>query len=83
MNGSKAGGPWAAILSRRSSTQKLKGRAADDTLTDKKGKELYAEEKAFRSKRKLVQEKRIKFAARIPAFMYLTDFREILFMGRE
>jgi hypothetical protein len=26
--------------------------------------------------RKLVQEKLIKFASRVPAFMYLTDFRE-------
>lgn len=35
-----------------------------------------AEEKEFKSKRKRVQEKLIKFATRIPAFMYLTDFRE-------
>src|SRR5690606_13972963 len=28
------------------------------------------------SKRKLIQEKLIKFATRIPVFMYLTDFRE-------
>jgi hypothetical protein len=35
-----------------------------------------AKEKEFKSKRKLVQEKLIKFATRIPAFMYLTDFRE-------
>jgi hypothetical protein len=34
------------------------------------------EEKEYKSKRKLVQEKLIKFATRIPAFMYLTDFRE-------
>lgn len=33
-------------------------------------------EKEYKSKRKLVQEKLIKFATRIPAFMYLTDFRE-------
>ncbi len=38
-------------------------------------KELSDEEKEFKSKRKLVQEKLIKFATRIPAFMYLTDFR--------
>jgi len=29
-----------------------------------------------KSKRKQIQEKLIKFATRIPAFMYLTDFRE-------
>jgi len=34
------------------------------------------EEKEYRSKRKQIQEKLIKFATRIPAFMYLTDYRE-------
>jgi hypothetical protein len=38
--------------------------------------EITVEEKEYKSKRKLVQEKLIKFATRIPAFMYLTDFRE-------
>jgi len=42
----------------------------------KEKKELTDEEKEYKSKRKLVQEKLIKFATRIPAFMYLTDFRE-------
>jgi len=37
---------------------------------------LSAEEREYKSKRKLIQEKLIKFATRIPAFMYLTDFRE-------
>jgi hypothetical protein len=39
-------------------------------------KQLTDEEKEYKSKRKLVQEKLIKFATRIPPFMYLTDFRE-------
>ncbi|WP_078354493.1 DEAD/DEAH box helicase family protein [Mycobacteroides chelonae] len=39
-------------------------------------KELTEEEKEYRSKRKQIQEKLVKFATRIPAFMYLTDFRE-------
>ena len=38
--------------------------------------ELSEEEKEFKSKRKEIQEKLIKFATRIPIFMYLTDFRE-------
>ena len=38
--------------------------------------ELSEEEKEYKSKRKQIQEKLIKFATRIPAFMYLTDFRE-------
>jgi hypothetical protein len=46
------------------------------SLTPKEKKELSDEEKEYKSKRKLVQEKLIKFATRIPAFMYLTDFRE-------
>ena len=34
------------------------------------------DEKEFKSKRKEIQEKLIKFATRIPVFMYLTDYRE-------
>jgi hypothetical protein len=37
---------------------------------------LSEEEKEYKSKRKQIQEKLIKFAIRIPAFMYLTDYRE-------
>jgi len=44
--------------------------------TDKQKKVLTAEEKEYKSKRKQIQDKLIKFATRIPAFMYLTDFRE-------
>jgi len=47
-----------------------------DDITPKEKKELTAEEKEYKSKRKQIQEKLIKFATRIPAFMYLTDFRE-------
>ena len=39
-------------------------------------KHLSDEEKEYRSKRKEIQTKLIKFATRIPIFMYLTDFRE-------
>lgn len=55
-----------------SATKKEKG--AD--LSKKEKKELSDEEKEYKSKRKQIQEKLIKFATRIPAFMYLTDFRE-------
>jgi hypothetical protein len=34
------------------------------------------DEKEFKSKRKEIQENLIKFATRIPVFMYLTDYRE-------
>lgn len=53
-------------------TKKEKG----DKLSDKKKRELTEEEKDYKSKRKQIQEKLIKFATRIPAFMYLTDYRE-------
>jgi hypothetical protein len=39
-------------------------------------KQLTDAQKEYKSKRKQIQEKLIKFATRIPAFMYLTDFRE-------
>lgn len=48
----------------------------DRDLTAKEKKQLTEEEKKYKSKRKLVPEKLIKLATRIPAFMYLTDFRE-------
>jgi hypothetical protein len=53
-------------------TKKEKG----DKISDKKKRELTEAEKEYKSKRKLIQEKLIKFATRIPAFMYLTDYRE-------
>jgi len=37
---------------------------------------LSDEEKEYKSKRKEIQKKLIKFATRIPVFMYLTDYRE-------
>ena len=39
-------------------------------------KKIREEEKQYKSLRKQVQEKLIKFATRIPIFMYLTDYRE-------
>jgi hypothetical protein len=53
-------------------TKKEKG----EDLSPKEKKELSDDEKEYKSKRKQIQEKLIKFATRIPAFMYLTDFRE-------
>ena len=53
-----------------------KRKSKGEELSRQEKKELSQEEKEYRSKRKQVQEKLIKFATRIPAFMYLTDFRE-------
>jgi hypothetical protein len=64
------------IISSSEHIKELKGKAKTGTLSDKEKKELSDEEKEFKSKRKQVQEKLIKFATRIPAFMYLTDYRE-------
>ncbi len=53
-----------------------KAKRDGETLTKKEKAELTAEEKEFKSKRKEIQEKLIKFATRIPIFMYLSDYRE-------
>jgi hypothetical protein len=64
------------IINKSEQVKALKNKAKDKDLSAKEKKELSDEEKEYKSKRKLVQEKLIKFATRIPAFMYLTDFRE-------
>lgn len=64
------------IINKSEKIKELKNKAKDKDLSAKEKRELTEEEKEFKSKRKLVQEKLIKFATRIPAFMYLTDFRE-------
>ena len=64
------------IINKSDVVKGLKNKAKEKDLSKKEMKQLTEEEKEFRSKRKLVQEKLIKFATRIPAFMYLTDFRE-------
>ena len=65
-----------AIINKSEKVKDLKKKGEDRALSEKEKRELTAEEKEYKSKRKLVQEKLIKFATRIPAFMYLTDFRE-------
>ena len=66
------------IINKSDKVKELKNKAKDKDkeLTDRQKKQLTEEEKEYKSKRKLVQEKLIKFATRIPAFMYLTDYRE-------
>jgi len=64
------------IINKSEQVKDLKKKAKDKDLTAREKQELSDEEKEYKSKRKLVQEKLIKFATRIPAFMYLTDFRE-------
>ena len=64
------------IINKSEMVKGLKDKAKEKDLSAKEKKQLTDEEKEYKSKRKLVQEKLIKFATRIPAFMYLTDFRE-------
>ncbi|MBQ2510861.1 MAG: restriction endonuclease, partial [Bacteroidales bacterium] len=64
-----------SIVNRAEKIKKLK-REAGEGGDSKKKKELSQEEKEYRSKRREVQEKLMKFATRIPIFMYLTDYRE-------
>lgn len=63
------------IINKSEHVKKAK-QEGDDKLTKKEKKELTEEEKEYKSKRKEIQEKLIKFATRIPVFMYLTDYRE-------
>jgi hypothetical protein len=42
----------------------------------KEKRQLTEEEKEYKSLRKQIQDKLIKFATRVPIFMYLTDYRE-------
>ena len=53
-----------------------KAKKEGEKLTPKEKKELTDAEKEYKSKRKMIQEKLIKFATRVPVFMYLTDYRE-------
>ncbi len=64
------------IINKSESVKKIKKEANDRELSDKEKKELTAEEKEYKNLRKQIQDKLIKFATRIPVFMYLTDYRE-------
>ena len=64
------------IINKSEAVEKIKKEANDKELTKREKKELTEEEKEYKSLRKQVQEKLVKFATRIPVFMYLTDYRE-------
>ncbi len=63
------------IINKSEQVKKTK-REQGENLSPKQKKELTEAEKEYKSKRKEIQQKLIKFATRIPVFMYLTDFRE-------
>lgn len=58
------------------SNEVKKARKSNEASTKKQKQEIDEAEKEYKSKRKAIQTKLIKFATRIPVFMYLTDFRE-------
>ena len=64
------------IINKSEAVKKARKEANDEELSAKEKKELTKEEKEYKSLRKQIQEKLIKFATRIPIFMYLTDYRE-------
>lgn len=64
----------AVIINKSEAVKKAK--KDNPNPTPKEKKEISDEEKEIKSKRKQIQEKLIKFATRIPVFMYLTDYRE-------
>ena len=65
-----------STLVNKSETLKKAKQEKKDSLTKEEKKELTEQEKEIKSKRKEIQEKLLKFATRIPVFMYLTDDRE-------
>lgn len=64
------------IINKSEHVRQTKKTKDPDEMTAKEKKQLTEEEKEYKSKRKEIQEKLIKFATRIPVFMYLTDYRE-------
>ncbi|MBU6220966.1 MAG: GIY-YIG nuclease family protein [Bacteroidetes bacterium] len=64
------------IINKSEAVKKAKKEANDREISKKEKQELTDDEKEFKSLRKQIQEKLIKFATRIPVFMYLTDYRE-------
>jgi len=64
------------IINKSDAVKKTKEKANDKPLSAKEKKQLSEQEKEMKSLRKQIQEKLIKFATRVPVFMYLTDYRE-------
>lgn len=63
------------IINKSEAVKKAK-KDGEDKLTPKQKQELTEDEKKTKTLRRQIQEKLIKFATRVPIFMYLTDERE-------
>ncbi len=66
----------SVIISNSEAVKKVRKEKNDEELTSKERKELTEKEREYKSLRRQVQDKLIKFATRVPIFMYLTDYRE-------
>ena len=64
------------IINKSEAVKKAKKEANDRELSARDKKQLTEDEKEYKNLRKKIQEKLVKFATRIPVFMYLTDYRE-------
>jgi len=66
------------IINKSDSVDSVKKEKAESGKepSKKEKQQLSEDEKEMKSKRKQIQEKLIKFATRVPVFMYLTDYRE-------
>ena len=64
------------IINKSEEVKEARKEKNDEDMSEKERKELSEAEREYKSKRKQIQEKLIKFATRIPVFMYLTDYRE-------
>lgn len=64
------------IINKSEAVKKVRKEKNDNDITPAERKQLSEEEKEYKELRKQIQDKLIKFATRIPVFMYLTDYRE-------
>ena len=64
------------IINKSEAVKKARKEKNDESLSTEERRILTKEEREYKSLRKQIQEKLIKFATRVPLFMYLTDFRE-------
>jgi len=64
------------IINKSEAVKKTKKEANDRVLAEREKKDLSDDEREYKNMRKKIQEKLVKFATRVPVFMYLTDYRE-------
>ena len=64
------------IINKSEAVKKARREANDKEFSAKQERELTEKEREYKALRRQIQEKLIKFATRVPVFMYLTDYRE-------